>query len=116
PPAAGAEVLAVVAGAPQLVIANGTSHVLSLTDNVRRRYTGSTTCNITANLAGAKDGKRTTILFPVGSITTFTISTSIDPTGLIQLAFDSSLDAYILTAEYLDGGCVLCSFQKIVDV
>ena len=103
-------------GMPELTISNTTSAVLSFVDHARLRYTGSTTVSITANLTGAKDGKIVTMLFPIGSFATVTVSSSIDPTGTAALVFDSTLDAYIAMFQYFDGGCITWSVQKIVDV
>lgn len=117
-PAAAAVLLGGVGGGgmPELTISNTTSAVLSFVDHARLRYTGSTTVNITANLTGAKDGKIVTLLFPASSIATITVSTAIDPTSTAALVVDSTLDAYCFTAQYFDGGCIVWSFQKVVDV
>lgn len=116
-PAAAAILLGGVGGGmPELVISNTTSAVLSFADHSRKRYTGSTTVSITANLTGAKDGKIATLLFPANSIATITVSTAIDPTSTAALVVDSTLDAYCFMAQYFDGGCIVWSFQKVVDV
>lgn len=103
-------------GMPELTISNTTSAVLSFADHSRKRYTGSTTVSVTASLTGAKDGKIATLLFPIGSIATITVSSSIDPTNSAALVVDSTLDAYQFIAQYFDGGCIVWSFQKVIDV
>jgi hypothetical protein len=102
----------------RMTASNSSTAALVFSSNQRLIWNGSTTPSFTANLSGAADGATVTIFFPASlGLTTFTLSSDLDPTGTVAYAFDSGSAAYRLTAQYLaDGPSIVCSLRKVTDL
>jgi hypothetical protein len=96
---------------------NHSTAALTFTTNQVLLWNGSTTVSLTANFTGAVDGAEISLLFPAGSMNTFTLSADIDPTGLIDDTFTSNLVAWLLRLKYhACGPCIeFLNFSQVTD-
>jgi hypothetical protein len=104
---------------PRMAGGNNTSVTArNFSQNRRETWNGGTTPSFTYGGVGATDGCIETIFFPASlGLTTFTLSTDLDPTGTVAYAFDGGASAYLLTMQYfVTGPCVVCSLRKVTDL
>jgi hypothetical protein len=102
----------------RMTASNSSTTALTFSANQRLIWNGSTTPSFTFSSGSAVDGATITIFFPASlGLTTFTLSSDLDPTGTVAYAFDSGSAAYRLTAQYLaDGPSIVCSLRKVTDL
>jgi hypothetical protein len=107
---------------PGLVMArlpssNSSTTARGFTTNRRETWTGSTTPSFTFSNVAPIDGATETIYFPSTlGLTTFTLSSDLDPTGTVAYAFDGGASNYLLTMQYTvhaSGGTITSSLRKV---
>jgi hypothetical protein len=102
----------------RMTASNSSTTALTFSANQRLIWNGSTTPSFTYSSGSAIDGATITIFFPASlGLTSFTLSSDLDPTGTVAYAFDSGSAAYRFTAQYLaDGPSIVCSLRKVTDL
>lgn len=95
---------------------NSSTTAVTFATPFRRTWNGGLTPAFTYSGAGATDGCRVTYFFPVGSITSFTLSTDLDPTGTLAGTYDNTKAALLVMTYFASGPCVATQLFKVSDL